>query len=349
MRNSEQSPRYARLAAGVLARGVDDDATATASALPDRAATVAAIEGALRARGRRRLAPWLASGVAAAAAAVLLFAWHGSRAPGSAEPSGVDRAAAPRVPGLVVAAVDGAGASIETAGSVRAAVAGDRITAGVRVRVLGDGQLSLAIDTGTRLRFAGPSRARVTELGTLQRFDLENGALEANVAKLSAGGRFVIATGDAEVEVKGTRFEVAVVPEPSACAPFVQTRVTVREGVVAVRAGGSEVRVAAGSVWPACDPPVSPARISRTRTARPPATPAASAALPPQVDDSSTLAAQNDLLAAALAARRRGDVREAIQWLDRLITRYPDGPLIGSARAERQRLIDEGGRKAPAE
>jgi hypothetical protein len=64
------------------------------------------------------------------------------------------------------------------------------------------------------------------------------------------------------------------------------------------------------------------------------------AAAPARPAERSTLSEQNDLLAAALSARRRGDVGEAIRWLDRLITRYPNGQLTDSARAERRRLVD---------
>jgi TolA-binding protein len=69
----------------------------------------------------------------------------------------------------------------------------------------------------------------------------------------------------------------------------------------------------------------------------------------PRPADPSTLAEQNDLFAAALSARRRGDLGEAVHWLDRLIARYPDGQLIESARAERKRLLEAGGEKAPSE
>jgi len=172
------------------------------------------------------------------------------------------------------------------------------------------------------------------------------------VAKVPLGGRFIVATGDAEVEVKGTRFEVAVVPDPSACAPFARTQVMVQEGVVVVRFAGGEVRLPAGSVWPACPPPLPPpAHHAHNRAQLQPA-------LAPTVDraeatapapDLSTLAEQNDLFAAALSARRRGDVDEAIHWLDRLIARYPKGQLIDSARSERQRLIQVRGERARSE
>jgi hypothetical protein len=178
--------------------------------------------------------------------------------------------------------------------------------------------------------------------------------MEAEVAKLPLGSRFVIATRDAEVEVKGTRFEVAVVPDPSACAPFVHTQVAVQEGVVAIRFAGGEVRVAAGTVWPTCAPPAAapaPGPVPRGHARRAHvAVPTPSSGVPSSPPaDPSTLAEQNDLFAAALAARRRGEVADAIRWLDRLIGRYPTGPLTDSARAERQRLLEAGGEKARPE
>jgi hypothetical protein len=216
------------------------------------------------------------------------------------------------------------------------------------VRVPGAGHLLLALDTGTRLRVGASSRVRLTALGAIQRFDVESGTLEAEVAKVPLGGRFIVATGDAEVEVKGTRFEVAVVPTPSTCAPFARTQVTVQEGVVVVRFAGGEVRLPAGSVWPVCAPP-PPVQSNRPRHPHAPAPTADRAGPTAPPPDPSTLAEQNDLFAAALAARRRGEVDEAIHWLDRLIARYPKGQLIDSARAERQRLIEGRGERAPSE
>ena len=352
MRTPEDDPRYARLAAKVLERGAADDEAGTATTLPDRTASVAAIERALRARGRRRLVPWLGWGVAAAAAAVLLsVGWRSLRPTEPAPAGGVARSAAPAETKLSVADVDGLGAAIETLEGVRPATRGDRIAAGTSVRVPGAGHLLLALDTGTRLRVGASSRVRLTALGATQRFDVESGTLEADVAKVPLGGRFIVATGDAEVEVKGTRFEVAVVPTPSACAPFARTQVMVQEGVVVVRFAGGEVRLPAGSVWPACPPPAPAVHGSRSRPRQPHASASAPDSAPSgaQRTDPSTLAEQNDLFAAALAARRRGDLGEAIHWLDRLIARYPTGQLIDSARAERQRLIELTGERAPSE
>jgi hypothetical protein len=355
MRTPEQDPRYAHLAAKTLARGAANDEAGTATALPDRTASVAAIERALRARGRRRLAPWIGWGVAAAAAVVLLaVGWRSMR---SGETAGRAAATNPGAPGarpaetkLAVADVDGTGAAIEAADGAHPATVGDRIAAGTSVRVPGAGHLLLALDTGTRLRVGAASRVRLTALGATQRFDIESGTLEADVAKVPLGGRFIVATGDAEVEVKGTRFEVAVVSARSACAPFARTQVMVQEGVVVVRFAGGEERLPAGSVWPSC-PLAAPApavHSARNRTAHASA-PVPDRPTPVAAPDPSTLAEQNDLFAAALAARRRGDVGEAIHWLDRLIARYPKGQLINSARAERQRLLDARGERAPSE
>ena len=349
MRTPEDDPRHARLAARALARRAADDANA--GTLPDRTAAVGAIERALRARGRRRVVPWVATGVAAAAAVLFVAGWRGQPPGEAAAKNGHLRGAVPPAPRLAVANVAGAGASIEAPRGVRGAAPGDRIAAGTTVRVAGAGQLLLALDTGTRLRVGPSSATRVTELGATQRFDLDSGTLEAEVAKLPIGGRFLIATADAEVEVRGTRFEVAVVPEPSSCAPFVRTQVVVHEGVVAVRFEGGEVRLPAGSVWPTCPAAAAaplPARRSRPAHLHVTAAPAAAVAAPRR-SDPSTLAAQNDLFAAALAARRRGERAEAMRWLDSLIARYPDGPLIESARAERRRLVEAGGDKEPAE
>lgn len=353
----EEEARYARRAAKLLVRGAAEDGAA--SALPDRAASIAAIERALRARGRRRLAPWLGWGVAAAtAAALVLISWRSLRptetaiGPRRAHADSLARAtAAIATPSLTVAAIEGTGAAFETADGRRLAASGDRIGAGAEVRVPESGHLLLALDTGTRLRIGASSRVYLTSLGASQRFEIESGSLEAEVAKVPLGGRFVVATGDAEVEVKGTRFEVVVVPTPSTCAPFVRTQVMVQEGVVAVRFAGGEVQLTAGSVWPSCPvstPAVHNAR-PHARVERPAISSREFAAIAPALPDRSTLAEQNDLLAAALSARRRGDLGEAIQWLDRLIARYPNGQLIGAARAERAQVIQAGEAKGPSE
>jgi hypothetical protein len=349
MSHHENDPRHVRLAAKLLARRASEREAGTPAALPDRPSSIDAIARALRARGRRRLAPWLGWGAAAAAAVLLSFGWRGLRSTEPARTASAAHGTRPAEMKLAIADVEGAGAAIETPLGVRPAARGDRIAAGTFVRVPGPGQIVLALDTGTRLRVGAASGVRLTALGPIQRFDVESGTLEANVAKVAPGGRFIVATGDAEVEVRGTRFEVTVVPTPSSCAPFARTQVVVHEGAVVVRFGGGEVRLPAGAAWPDCPLPAPAAQSARTRAPRPAAGAAPTTASMPATADPSTLAEQNDLFAAALAAQRRGDADEAIHWFDRLMARYPQGPLNNSARAERQRLLDSRRERAPSE
>ena len=172
MTDGEQRPRFARLAARVLARRASDDGAAGPSELPDRTATVTAIERELRARGRRRIAPWLGWGVAAAAAALLWIGWRGRHAPIVAPDAKTAAVEAPHGTRLAVTAVEAGAASIETDAGARSAAPGDRIAAGDRVSVSGTGEVLLGLDTGTRLRVSAAARVRVTELGAAQRFDL---------------------------------------------------------------------------------------------------------------------------------------------------------------------------------
>jgi hypothetical protein len=66
---------------------------------------------------------------------------------------------------------------------------------------------------------------------------------------------------------------------------------------------------------------------------------------PPEVESKavpqreSHLAEQNALLSAAMAAEHAGDDATALGKLDQLIQRFPGGPLLESARAERQRIL----------
>ena len=76
-----------------------------------------------------------------------------------------------------------------------------------------------------------------------------------HVAKFLSAVRFVFVTPDAEVEVRGTRFHVAIAAADENCRETT-TRVVVDEGVVVVRSAGRSSRVAAGARWPAeCSEP----------------------------------------------------------------------------------------------
>ena len=339
--------------------------------LGDRAEAIAAIERALRARGTRRwrgrwVLPSLATTAAAAALILVATAGRNGWLGGIGKRPHADQHAA-RSGELVVGAAMSGPASFELA-------------------------------SGTRLSLDMHAAAQVVELGRTQRFRLDAGGLHAEVAKLVPGNRFIIQTPYAEVEVKGTRFDVVVAPTAANCEPAARTQVAVHEGIVAVRFGGSERHLHPGETWPACQPsaptatregttlaarstPALPARplpsglavgaarprglvalahrgrgagrsntvASADSTPATAGTPGSSASPPEQpsvgttitaTGNPSTLADQNDLMAAALAARSRGDVTEAMRWLDRLVARFPDGQLADSARAQRRRLLD---------
>jgi FecR-like protein len=349
VKRPEDNAGYAGLAARALRAEESSPAPIT---LGNKATDVAAVERVLRSRHRSSArARAVAAGLAAVAAIVLVVAGQ-ARLAHQVERGDQIALEKPRATPPQVAMIEGAGAFVELREGGRALAAGETVAAGARLRVAAAGDATLALDTGTRLALAGGASARVTELGAMQKFDLENGTLTADVAKLGPGRRFVIATPDAEVEVKGTRFKVAVLSEPSRCGPDARTSVTVEEGVVTVRYGGSETRVVAGERWPDCSPRGKASTRPRVFVAAP-ATRVSSSAntdqpeRAPDPSPSSTLAEQNDLFAAALAARRRGDVDEARHWLDQLVERYPSGQLAERARAERRRL-DEGPR-VPAE
>jgi hypothetical protein len=233
---------------------------------------------------------------------------------------------------------------------------------GDRLRARHAADLVVSLSTGTRLGLAGTGELGVIELGEVQRFALPAGKLRADVAKLQAGQRFLIATDDSEIEVKGTSFEVTTAQGP-ACADGTRTRVEVFEGVVTVRrGGGAEVQVTAGSSWPpdcqapapAPEAPAAPSPRVHRRPAPPPPeaprpapppdpAPAPEPVAAPAALSASTLAAQNDLFSAALQAHRDGQIGLALRRLDELLTRFPDGPLAETAHAERRKLRTERG------
>lgn len=362
MRGSRQEQDYARLAARALA---DSGAGAAGtSGIGNRAAAVDAIGSALAARGRARTLRRTAVGLGGAAAVVSGAIWFASSGGFGAIDRGGAAAGVVDGPGLTIASVRGSGGAIETPRGAARVVAGSVVAAGSRLRASADGDLVAALGAGTRVRLGAGAMAHVTDLGALDRFVLEAGTFGAKVEKLVPGRRFVVVTHDAEVEVRGTEFEVAVLSEPVACEPGARTRVAVREGVVVVRHGGSETRVAAGASWPDCGPvEPAPRQAAEPRPAAArgvaPGHPGGAASgarhavksdvLPAPEASSSMLAEQNDLFAAALAARRRGDLDEARRWLDRLLARYPHGQLVESARAERERLVDAARAAGPTE
>jgi ferric-dicitrate binding protein FerR (iron transport regulator) len=150
---------------------------------------------------------------------------------------------------------------------------------------------------------------------------LVRGRAHLKVRKLHGGQRFHVLTPDADVQVRGTEFDVELHPAG--------TCVRVQEGLVAVYSGGEHL-VRPGQIWGACPPAVValPAPAAQERRSEP----VARHVLAPRPTPSD-LRAQNALFQAALEAQRGGRPAQAARLYRQLLARSPQGPLSTQARA----------------
>jgi hypothetical protein len=332
-------PAYARLAAKLLKREQESIAPSAAPSEAVRADAVAAIERALVQRTRRRVvlrAGFAGIGLAAAAALLWLYA---PRAQPTARPALVANAATPHVQDIIVHPF-GSGAHV-----FGASANGALQTPGARVKVLPQGLALLAFGTGTRVTLEEEGDLTLVENGAAQVLALDHGALRADVAKLTPGRRFLVHTADAEVEVHGTSFRVSTLADPAQCGGAMRTQVEVFEGVVTVRNAGGEQRIEKGGRWTAAcaQPPAVAAQpvASAAESANEPARASRSQGEPAQATApaaASSLSEQNRAFALAVSAHRAGDLERAANEFDRLIERFPDGPLAESANVQRMKL-----------
>jgi hypothetical protein len=320
-------PRYAAAAAKLLGKRV----RGTELVAGDRERGIATIERAMQARVRRRRLVF-GAGILASAAALLLVvqgARHLSTAP----------AAAPLV--AINASPAGRGAALRAGDSDQPLSVRSQLGAGQRIETPPDGGASLKLSTGTSMDLSGSTSFQVDSQGAVQRFSLQRGELLAHVAKLTLGQRFIVATPDAEVEVRGTRFRTRVLEQAEACGDGSRTRLTVTEGVVEVRRAGTAILVRAGQHWPSdCASTQAPAAekvvtapaagvadvVSKARGASAP-------------ERASALAEQNDLFAEGVALRRQGDIGGALRAYQTLMARFPKSPLAENALVERMRVL----------
>jgi FecR protein len=326
------APRFASLASKVLSRVGSDPIPSPDP--DDRARTIDAIAVAIAARGRqRRVRQWW-GGVAAAAsiaaggfAATKLYVHR--EAPVAVAPA--SPSAAPVA--AIVAHPVGGSSSVVVSGMQLALDDGRPVAAGSRVVTPADGRATLSFATGSTVLLREGTDMTVGGDGDDQVLRLDAGSIELHVAKVKPGGRFLVDTVDSEVEVRGTRFRVAVVPGDATCGAGARTRVAVTEGVVVVRHGATEDRIAAGEQWPAaCTTAPRRATAAASRGSQGPSQGGTTAG-------DSRLGEQNDLFAAAIAARRRGDASGALAALDRFLASYPASPLAEGATVERMRLL----------
>lgn len=224
------------------------------------------------------------------------------------------------------------------------------------------------LEDGARVELAGGTELSVSALepGT-DELVLDRGRVDLVVPKLRAGHTLSVATPDATVTVRGTRFSVEVVPEGAR----VVTNVEVAQGSVWVRQGEARWVLEAGSRWssrptapePSALPAASPESVASSapgsaaqraggvasKVAPAPSstsTPAGAAAQ--ATSESSTLAQENDLYAAASRAARAGNDALAVRTLNELLARYPNSPLAQNARVDRFRALNRAGRVSEA-
>jgi hypothetical protein len=360
----EGGQKYARLAARVLLEQPWESPPADVR----RDEVVAAMALAIAAKARRRRIVTVSVATLAAAASVLVVL---RLAGGTGLPGGTPGAGS----ALVVQHTTGTGNQLVRAGSTQPLQDLGMLAVGDGVRSGEDGSAVLGFGNGTRITLSSSAHLHVDDLGSTRRFSLFGGHLQAHVAKLGQGERFVVSTPDSEVEVRGTVFTVAVESPPAWCRDLTSgSIVRVSEGAVWVRSGDKQVVLQPGEIWatPCPDPqvmhnaenverssppssPVSSVRAGRRKAFTPRAlgvavpvlgqNPSPVAPAPAHADAQtspvsvSRLAEQNDLFSAAMAAERQGQHDLALRKLDELIAHYPSGPLNESARVERQRIL----------
>lgn len=284
---------------------------------------VGIVAQAILERSRRRRLRFLLGGgavAASAAAAAVVFALGWVKVPGAAT-------VAEAVP------VD------------KGSVEGQPFLPGGRVTTTAERTRQIEFGTGTRMTLGRGAELEYRAGSAVRRFGLVRGELELSVSKLSAGQRFVIETPDAEVEVRGTVFQVEVVNPETNCG--VETRVGVTEGLVEVRSGARKVVLSAGESWPqGCSENVlqnnaqAAARDDERARGNDDARAGDETRLRTEAATTAQrLTEQNDLFAEAVMARRQGRSVAAVTAYDRLIARFPGGPLVESATVERIRIL----------
>lgn len=295
--------------------------------------TVEAVAAALRKRAQqRRRRAWFARGAIAATVLVLvgaaIVARKHERAPAA---------------GLQTTPHSSAGSSEWVALAPSAASvpgAPQSVPEGARIRTEQAGTI-LSFHEVTQVSVHDHSSVELVQQGRTNILRLDQGSLSAHVKKLTPDERFIVRTGDAEVEVRGTTFHVHVVPPESTCGEGTTTRVRVDEGTVVVRRGGVEHAIHVGEVWPLCQEAHAASTLRPTTSSAPSAQRVGASAGHGDETSSppSSLAAQNDRFARAMALKKAGDARSAVRVLEGLLREFPSGPLVESATVERMNLL----------
>ncbi len=225
---------------------------------------------------------------------------------------------------------------------------------------------SVDVSESTELRVSRPS-------GAEERISLRRGRVDVSVEKAIETQRAVVVeTPDAEVVVRGTVFDVRVLPHDGAT----NTLVHVTHGSVWVLARGVQVALlSAGQTWssaqgvgasaapeapvladPLVTPDVAPVvPAPSVAVPVPVATPAVVVAGPSKATKPAasgrkpgTLAEENRLFSAGVEARNRGDSARAAELFTELLSTYPQSTLREVAQVERFRALKRAGQAGRA-
>ena len=206
-----------------------------------------------------------------------------------------------------------------------------QLAAGQDIDVGADDSLETTVSEQAQVRLAGIASVLLreetnlvdigTRAGQVDRIRLTQGSVHLKVTKLAADRRFHVETPDADVQVKGTEFDVNLIAEPTP-----HTCVRVQEGMVQVTAGAVAKLVGPGDTWGCGE---SSAK-SVTTMPQPPDRPERR---PHNTLAASDLSIQNELFQRALSNERAGLYSEAGAAYRVLLRRYPTGPLAAQARA----------------
>ena len=332
------APHYARQLREALS-DLELSSPTQPTTLEARSESIARIEAALLANARRRRASGAKAFVVVAAVAAVLGIVVGVRRLPRARVAAFPPPQSTGTPTQVVARPVGDGSSVVVSTSQSPLETARVLSGGSRVVTRPGGRALLDFSTGTNVLLGEGTDATVDAEGATQIVRVDRGTIDLRVAKLATDQRFLVQTPDAQVEVRGTQFRVSVVDGDPLCGAGTRTRVSVSEGVVVVRAGAEEIRLAPGQQWPGGCNRTSGGAGSREEPAVPDAPRSRIPASSSQAPNTPKLSEQNELFGRAVDAKRRGDDAAAVAAFERLITKYPNGPLAESAALERIRLL----------
>ncbi|HEX4340565.1 MAG TPA: FecR domain-containing protein [Polyangiaceae bacterium] len=332
---TDDATRSQRLLAPLRERPHSVDAARSESR---RARVVPELQRHLAALGAKRRRVRRMRGVLAAVAAVVIAAVvfrvgtsHRQLAPKVAEIRAVE--------GHLVHSVSGLDHTV---------LAGDRLVLPVdgELRTDATSGASLETEAGLRMDLDVSSEVSLSQMADKgeHRVELRGGQIACAVPKLEPGTTFAVVTPNARVVVHGTKFTVRV---DSSEAGVTRTCVRVREGLVAVHHASGRAMLHAGESWGCPEAPatavpapayVEAPRLATRTTVRAGRAGRAEHVVAAPAPREGTLAQETELLQSALAAERSGRRDAAMTSLTRLLSTYPDSPLLPEARAALKRV-----------